>query len=109
MPIILTVFICLLPYFLIEAWLTSGRTLSVAAAALMKLCLLVSLGIAVALNLQKLFFLIIIIPAMLIVLAIFGLLSHWITRRTGHPAIGATMSAATIAYAIGVTFPMVMR
>ena len=109
LPIILTVFVCLLPYFLIEAWLTSGRTLSVAAAVLMKLCLLVSLGTAVALNLQKLFFLIIIIPAMLIVLAIFGLLSHWITRRTGHPAIGATMSAATIAYAIGVTFPMVLR
>ena len=109
LPIGLIVFLCLLPFFLTEAWLTSGGKHAIAAGVLMKLCFLVSLGIAVGLNLQKLFFLVIIIPAMLIVFAIYGLFNHWIRLRTGHPAIGATMSAAAIAYAISVTFPMVMR
>ena len=47
LPIGLIVFICLLPFFLTEAWLTSGGKHAIAAGVLMKLCFLVSLGIAV--------------------------------------------------------------
>jgi hypothetical protein len=74
-----------------------------------KLCFLLSLALAVALNLQRLFFLIIIIPAILLFFVVYGLFSGWAYRRTNHPLVGASANALVFAWAIAVTFPLVGR
>ena len=63
--------------------------------------------LAVALDPGRLFFLIIIVPAMLSFFLVYGLCSSWAYRRTQHPLTGALANAAAFAWAIGVTFPVV--
>ncbi|MBV9539563.1 MAG: hypothetical protein JOY70_11565, partial [Acidisphaera sp.] len=64
--------------------------------------------LAVALDLRRLFFLVIIVPVIVLFLAIYGLFSTWAYRRTGHFLVGALADAAAFAWAIAVTFPVVV-
>ncbi|MFN8773823.1 MAG: alpha/beta hydrolase [bacterium] len=68
-----------------------------------------SLVLAVALDLSRLFFLVIIIPAILLMFIAYGLLSRWCFRATGHPWAGALVSALAFAWGIAVTFPAIQR
>jgi pimeloyl-ACP methyl ester carboxylesterase len=97
------------PYFITAEWMSHGAQARRGAYALAKFCFLLSLAVAVALNLQKLFFLIIIVPAILLLFLAFGLISNWSYRATNHPLPGALANAAVFAWAIAVTFPMVIR
>jgi hypothetical protein len=65
--------------------------------------------LAVALNLPRLFFLIIIIPAILLFFIVYGLFRGWAYRRTHDPLVGAAANALVFAWAIAVTFPLVSR
>ena len=96
-------------YFVADEWLTRGAQAKRGAYALTKVCFLLSLAIAVVLNPQKLFFLAIIVPAILLLFLAFGLISHWSYRATRHPLPGAIANAAVFAWAIAVTFPMILR
>ncbi len=98
-----------LPYFLADEWLTRSPAAPRGAYAATKLCFLISLAIAVALNFEKLFFLILIIPIILIFFIIYGLFSRWAYRQTGHPLVGGIANALAFAWAIAVTFPMLLR
>ncbi|WP_375412392.1 dienelactone hydrolase family protein [uncultured Bradyrhizobium sp.] len=97
------------PYFIADEWLTRGAHARRGAYALTKFCFLLSLAIAVALNPMKLFFLAIIVPAILLLFLAFGLISRWSYRATHHPLPGALANAAVFAWAIAVTFPMIVR
>jgi hypothetical protein len=68
-----------------------------------------SLVLAVALDLQRLFFLIIIIPAILVMFVAYGLFSRWSFRATGSPWPGALATACAFAWGIAVTFPAISR
>ena len=58
---------------------------------------------------MKLFFLVIIVPAILLLFLAFGLISRWSYAATRHQLPGALASAAVFAWAIAVTFPMIAR
>ena len=96
-------------YFIADEWLTRGAQAKRGAYALTKFCFLLSLAVAVVLNPQKLFFLAIIVPAILLLFLAFGLISRWSYRATSHPLPGAIANAAVFAWAIAVTFPMIVR
>jgi hypothetical protein len=98
-----------LPFFLADEWLTRGRASPRAAYATTKFLFLVSLAIAIALAPSRLFFLIIIVPVILLLFVVHGLFSRWAYRATGHPLVGAVASAIAFAWAIAVTFPVVIR
>lgn len=98
-----------LPYFAADEWLTRGATAPRGGYAATKLCFLVSLALAIALDPPRLFFLIIIVPAILVFFVVYGLLAGWAYRRTGHPLAGALANALAFAWAIAVTFPLVGR
>jgi pimeloyl-ACP methyl ester carboxylesterase len=98
-----------LPYFIADEWLTRGAGARRGAYALTKFAFLLSLAIAVALNPTKLFFLAIIVPAILLLFFAFGLISQWCYRATYHPLPSALANAAVFAWAIAVTFPMIVR
>lgn len=108
-PLIAAIACGTVPYFLADEWLTRGPQLRPGAYALTKFCFLVSLAIAVALNPMKLFFLAIIVPAILLLFLAFGLISRWSYAATRHPLPGALANAAIFAWAIAVTFPMILR
>jgi ABC-type polysaccharide/polyol phosphate export permease len=98
-----------LPYFIADEWLTRGASAPRGGYLVTKICFLLSLALAVALNLQKLFFLIIIVPVILIFFAIYGLFSGWEYRRTNHPLVGAIANAVALSWAIAATFPLLAR
>jgi pimeloyl-ACP methyl ester carboxylesterase len=93
-------------YFLSDEWLTRGMTAARGAYPASKLAFLVSLVIAVGLDLEHLFFLIIIVPIIALFLIVYGSFSGWIYRRTRHPWVAAIANAVAFAWAIGVTFPL---
>jgi pimeloyl-ACP methyl ester carboxylesterase len=94
-------------YFGAEAWLTAGVGRVSFAPLIATSCFIISLAIAVSLNLRRLFFLIIIIPVILIFLAVFRSFASWTTRQTGQPLAGGLALALAFAWAIAVTFPRV--
>ncbi len=104
--ILAVVLIATMLWFVTDEWLTRGRGAFVGGYALTKVLFLVSLMLAVALNLEELFFLVIIIPAILLLFVVFGLFSGWIYRRTGHPLIAALANAIAFAVAITASFPI---
>ncbi len=106
LPLIIAMLAGLLPYFLADECLTRGAKAPRGAYLFTKLCFLLSLAIAVALNFEKLFFLLIVVPVILVFFIVFGLASSWIYRRTWHPVVGAVTNAILFAWAIAVTFPV---
>jgi hypothetical protein len=96
-------------YFVADEWLTRGASAPRGAYAVTKLLFLLSLALAVVLNPAKLFFLMIILPVILVFFLVYGLFSRWAYRRTNHPLVGAVANAFALAWAIAVTFPMLAR
>ena len=93
-------------FFLSDEWLTRGERAARGAYAAAKLAFLISLAIAVALDFERLFFLIIIVPVIVLFFLVYGLFSTWVYRRTGHPLVAGIANAVAFAWAIGVTFPL---
>jgi dienelactone hydrolase len=104
--LILAMLVGTLCYFLSDEWLTRGEPAARGAYFASKVAFLVSLSIAVALDLQRLFFLVIIIPVIVLLFVIYGLFSKWTYARTGHPWVAGIANAIAFAWAIGVTFPL---
>ena len=94
-------------YFLADEWLTRGAGRRLGRLCLHQALLPLSLIIAVALNPQKLFFLVIIVPVIFVLFVVYGLVSRWVYARTGDPRVGALGAAIGLAWAIAVTFPVV--
>ena len=106
-PLILAMLAGTLPYFVADEWLTRGPGAARGGYAFTKLCFLLSLAFAIALDLERLFFLIIIVPAVLLLFLVYGLIAGWAYRRTGQPLVGGFANALIFAWAIAVTFPLV--
>lgn len=93
-------------YFLADEWLTRGAGTGRGAYFASKLAFLVSLCAAIALDLDRLFFLIIIIPIIVLFFLVYGFFSQWSYRQTGHPLVAGLSNALAFGWAISVTFPM---
>ncbi len=96
-----------LPWFIADEWATRGPGAPRGAYVVTKLCLLLSLALAIALNLHRLFFLIIILPVIIVFFTVYGLFSTWSWRATRTPLPSALANALSLAWAIAATFPMV--
>ncbi len=94
-------------YFLADEWITRGTGAARGGSIFTKVCFLISLIVAIALNPQKLFFLVIIIPVICVLFVVYGLFSRWVLARTGDPRVAALGNAMGLAVAISVTFPIV--
>lgn len=69
-------------------------------------CFLASLAAAVALDFERLFFLIMIIPIILLYFILFGLMGGWVGRRTHSPAATGLALGLILAWSLGVSFPL---
>ena len=106
-PIMLAVLVGTLLYSVADEWATRGPGARWGAYAATKACFVLSLVLAIALNPARLFFLVIIVPVILLFLIVYGLFSGWAYRRTGHPLVGGVAVALAFAWAIAATFPVV--
>ncbi len=106
-PIIAALCVGALPYFLADEWLARGHGAPRGAYVASKLAFLLSLVLAIALNPGRLFFLAIIVPAILLLFVIYGLFSRWALSRTDSPAVAALANTLAFGWFIALTFPLV--
>ena len=107
LPLLLAIGIGTLCWFVTDEWATRTSTTWRWAYPLSKVAFLLSLAIAVALDFEGLFFLLLIVPIMVPILIVFGLLSRWVYRSTGSALVAGVGNALFLAWAIAVTFPWV--
>ena len=106
LPLLLFMLAGTLSYFLADEWLAAGAGSVRGGHLFTRSCFLLSLGVAVALSPQDLFFLLIIALVIVIFFFVYGLFSRWIYRATGHPGVGALANATTFAIALTAVFPL---
>ena len=92
-------------YFLADEWLIRGARVPRGAQLLSRVCFLLSLGLAVALSFEELFFLLIIAVVIVPYFLVYGLISGWVYRATGDPLVSAVPSAVAFGWALAVVFP----
>jgi hypothetical protein len=93
-------------YFVADELLTRGPGAPTWAYAFTKLAFLGSLALAIAIDMPRLFFLIIVFPVVVLFFVLFGLGSRWSRIWTEHPMPAALANAVLFAWAIAVTFPV---
>jgi len=106
LPVIAAIAAGAVPFMIVDALLTGAgrarwwRRLATRAA------FLVSLGLAVALDFEGLFFLVIIAPVIVLFYLVFGTAAGWVGRRLGQPLVPGVALGLVLGWAIGVSFPM---
>lgn len=91
------------PFMLADAWVAQDAPLW--QRILARAALLVSLGIAVALDFAGMFFVIMIMPVILLFWLTFGLMGRFVAARAGPTAAGLALGLI-LAWALGVSFPL---
>jgi len=93
------------PFMLGDALATAGGHASLPRRLAVRVALFASFGLAVALDFEGLFFLVLIVPVILLFFLVFGTMGGWVGRRSGPLASGLGLGLI-LAWAIGVTFPL---
>jgi dienelactone hydrolase len=106
LPIIAAIAVGAVPYMFSDSLVTDNGRASYLRVFIARGAFLASLGAAVALDFKRLFFLVIIIPVILLFFIIFGLMGGWVGRRTMSPAAVGIGLGLILAWSLGVTFPM---
>lgn len=106
LPIIAAMAVGTVLFMLSDAFLTMGGRAPVWRVVSARFAFLVSLGIAVALDFERLFFLLIILPVVVVFFVLFGVMGGWVGRRTGLPAAGGIGLGLVLAWSLGATFPL---
>lgn len=91
------------PFMLADAWAAQGAPLW--QRVLARVAVLVSLGIAVALDFEGMFFVLMIMPVILLFWLTFGLMGRFVAVRTGATSAGLGLGLI-LAWALGVSFPL---
>jgi dienelactone hydrolase len=96
-----------LVWCLADEWLARDPAAPRGAYAWTKAAFVLSLVLAIALNPSRLFFLALLVPAILVLFVIHGLFSRLTFARTGYPFVAAVANAVVFGWFIAVTFPRV--
>ncbi|MEM8571587.1 MAG: alpha/beta fold hydrolase [Pseudomonadota bacterium] len=94
-----------IPFMLSDAMATAAGHAGFLRTVVVRFSFLASLGLAVALDFDNLFFLIMILPIILLFFVIYGTMGGWVGRRSGPLASGIGLGVI-LAWAIGVSFPL---
>jgi hypothetical protein len=106
LPIIAAIAVGAVAFMLADTWLSGAGAAPLWRRAAAKLGFFVSLGIAVALDFEGLFFLLIILPVIVLYFAVFGTMGGWLGRRTGAVGGIGLGLGLVLAWSLGVSFPM---
>ncbi|WP_050761253.1 alpha/beta fold hydrolase [Jannaschia sp. CCS1] len=89
-----------------DAVLTQATRAKLWQRAVVRGAFLGSLAFAVALDFERLFFLVLIFPVILLFYGTFGMMGRWVGRRTGSTLAVGVGLGALLGWALGVSFPM---
>ncbi len=106
LPIIAAIAVGAVPFMLADSLSTDNGRAPALRVFIARGAFLASLGAAVALDFKRLFFLLIIIPVIILFFVVFGLMGGWVGRRTMSPAAVGIGLGLILAWSLGVTFPM---
>ncbi len=95
-----------IPLMLADSYLTEGGRAPLWRVLVVRISALTSLGIATALDLEGLFFLLLILPIILLFFLLFGTLAGWVGRATHRPLAAGLGLGVFLGWALGVTFPL---
>ena len=93
------------PYMVADAMATLATGASLRRRLAARGALLGSLALAVALDFERLFFLVIIFPVIVLFFLIFGSMGRWVGLRAGAAPVGLALGLI-LAWSLGVSFPM---
>lgn len=105
LPIIAALAVGTLPFMLADALITQGGQARLWRRIAARMAVFVALGIAVALDPERLFFLVIIFPVLILFFVVHGLMGRWVGQHGGALAAGLGLGLI-LAWALGVSFPM---
>jgi len=109
-PVRVPLFLAILPgtllYFLADESLTRRAAPVPGGFLYTKIAFLASLALAVVLDFSGLFFLLIIVPIIVLFFTVYGMFSRWVYSRTGVPWVAGLANAVVFAWALAVTFPL---
>jgi len=94
------------PYMLADSLAVEGGRAALWRVFVARGAFLASLAVAVAFDFKRLFFLLIIIPVIVLFFVIFGLMGGFVGRRTMSPAAAGLGLGLILAWSLGVSFPM---
>ena len=103
--IILILTIGTIPFMLADSLMANAGLTHWSRRYLARMGFLGSLGFAVFLNPDELFFLILIAPVIVVFLIFYGLIGRWVTQRQGAAGAGLGLGIC-LAYSLGVSFPL---
>ena len=106
LPIIAATALGAVAYMLADSRLAEAGNAPWWRVLLQRTAFLASLAFAVWLDTERLFFLLIILPVIVVFYAIFGLMGGWVGRRTAAPLAEGLGTGLILAWAIAVTFPL---
>ncbi len=89
-----------------DAVLTRATVASLWQRIVVRGAFLGSLGFAVVLDFERLFFLVLIFPVILLFYGTFGMMGRWVGRRTGSVLAVGLGLGVLLGWALGVSFPM---
>ncbi len=107
-PVFLAIALGALPFMLADSLIVEGGHAPFWRRAVARLALLVSFGIALALDFERLFFLLLVLPVIVLFFLIYGLMGRWVGRRCG-PATAGLGLGIILAWALAVTFPLLVQ
>jgi len=93
------------PFMLGDALATGGGRAPAGRRLAVRGAVFVSFALAVALDFEGLFFLVLILPIVLLFFLVFGTMGGWVVRRAGPAASGLGLGLV-LAWSIGVSFPL---
>ncbi|WP_336419020.1 alpha/beta hydrolase [Roseovarius sp. D22-M7] len=105
MAIIAALALGALPFMLGDAVLTCGGRAPLWQRLVARAVFLCSLALAVLLDTERLFFLAMIGPVILLFFLIYGLMGRWVAARAGAASAGVALGLI-LAWALGVSFPL---
>jgi hypothetical protein len=107
LPVFVLVAAAMLPYFLADEYLVRRSGAPPAAYLLTKILLISTIGVVIIARPGQLLFLIVVMPLLCAYLAVYGLYSTLLYRRTGTVRVGAVANALLFAWIVTVTFPLI--
>jgi pimeloyl-ACP methyl ester carboxylesterase len=94
-----------IPFMVADALVTRGGREGIWRRILARMAFLGSLALAVGLDFERLFFLFIIAPVIVLYFLTMGLMGRWVARRSGAVSAGVALGVI-LAWSLGVSFPL---
>lgn len=107
LPIILALSLGAIPFMMADSLVTEAGRASIWRGLAARAAFLASLGLAVVLDFERLFFLLLILPVIVLYFLVFGLMGRWVGRRSAAPLACGLGLGVILAWALGVSFPLV--